>query len=76
MARRWSEAEVQYLRENWGRPLTIEELNGHNKRWGTHFTAQDAAKHLGRTLQATWSRANRLGLINKNWVKNKEPIAS
>jgi hypothetical protein len=76
LAVRWTQAEDTFLRENWGRPLTAEELAQHNKRWGFRFTAQDASKHLKRSTQACWSRAHRLGLVNENWNKNKDLIAS
>lgn len=79
LASRWKPDEDLFLRENWGRPLTPEELEQmsvNSLRWGTHFTAKDASKHLGRTFQSCWARASRLGLLNENWIKNKEQLAS
>lgn len=75
---RWTEVEDQYLKNNWGRPLTADEMAPHHARWGFHFTAQDASRHLGRSIKACWPRASRLGLINQNWNKtqNKEKLAS
>lgn len=58
-ARPWTEADDNYLRENWRRPRRAGESG-----WGNHMTALEIAAHLDRTVYSCWSRAMRLGITN------------